>query len=164
MNTTHHTTGTAVRAGALTVALAGLLFGAPAIASAGPGSTPTPHRPTTHCVGLPDTPKADPASPPVLTWSNSACTDASGNHPIKLAVSGTNFTSGGMVHLEAFVDGIGAPSWTNDYPAPGGVIFDDVFQNAYTDSSDYAVNGYVVAVDVATGRQTNRLPVLVKTF
>jgi hypothetical protein len=156
---TNHTTRTAVRASALTVVLAGLLLGAPATAFADTThpTNPAPPQPCKSCR----------PNVPTLTGSDSEYGDASGNHPVRLTVSGWHFTPKGMVHLEAFVNGVGAPFSAADSAADNaGVVDGDMVGNVDTDpTTDPALaapNGYVVATDVATGQQTNRLPVKVK--
>jgi hypothetical protein len=156
---TKHTTRTAVHASALTVTLTGLLFGAPAIAFADP-STTTPAPPPPPASSRINQPcLACTAVNPALTGSNSGASDASGNHPIPLLVSGKNFTPNGSVHMEVWVNGEAAAVCTADAPAdPAGVIDSD---RTNCSTGDVAANGYALATDVATGQQTNRLPVKV---
>jgi hypothetical protein len=174
---TNHTTRTAVRASALATVVAGLLLGAPAIAFGSPNDTitaPTPGNARSVAGMLGTTPAPTPsvhdrvnepclacvAVNPTLTGSDSGDSEASGNHPVILTVSGRNFTPGGTVHFGVWVDGHPASCVASDAPAdPQGVIDGDR-TGCHTDALA-ATNGYVIAPDLATGKQTTRLSVMV---
>jgi hypothetical protein len=167
-----NTTRTAMRASALTATLAALLFGAPATAFA---DTPTPAPPppgagtsvATTQLGAPAPPppaaagrKPCFACNPELTGTNSGASDASGNHPIRLDVSGRNFTPNNMVQLDVWVDGHHASCGGPPLPADGSGVIDSDSTGCHTDALA-APNGYVQATDVFTGKQTPRLSVMV---
>ena len=149
MNTTH-TTRTAVRAGALTVVLTGLVLGAPAIASASPASCVNP-RVCLH----PDVPRAEISFPPTLTGSNSGSFTSP---PSNLLINGANFTPGGPVHLEVRPAGGGAPLCVDDETASqsGAIVAVPGCKTGPRHS-----NAYAVATDKTTGKQTNQLSVIV---
>ena len=61
-----------------------------------------------------------------------------------------------MVHFDVFVDGHAAPC----APADGAGVTDGDRTGCHT-AALAADNGYVVATDLASGQQTNQLPVMV---
>jgi hypothetical protein len=67
---------------------------------------------------------------------------------------------GGMVHFDVFVDGHAAPCAPSDAPADGAGVIDGDRTGCHT-AALAADNGYVVATDLASGQQTNQLPVMV---
>jgi hypothetical protein len=154
-----NTTRTSVRASALTIALTALLIGAPAVAFADP-SMPNP---LPGNAAHPQTCQWCPKAPaPILLGSNSGY----GVHPEPLRVGGEHFTDGGMIHFDVFVAAApGAAVWTGTETADSGGVVDGAVANGVnTADPGHAVNGYVVATDLATGQQSNRLPVLVVAF
>ena len=69
-----------------------------------------------------------------------------------------------MVHFGVFLftDGheVSCSSTSPGYPADGNGVIDSDSTGCHTDALGYT-NGYIQATDLKTGKQTNRLPVMV---
>jgi hypothetical protein len=180
---TKHTIRSAMRTGALTVVLTGLLLGAPATAFADT-SNPAPTPPTLHNntviaehptipapgvnQGLRTPPQithvpADPTVDPKLTGSTSGQT-LPPTPPIPLLIYGAGFTPNGAVSVEVrdISNGnlLGAPYTTIAAPGTyGGSI--QLTTHLLTTTLLGGNNAFAVATDVTTGKQTEKQGVMI---
>ncbi len=180
---TNHTIRSAMRTGALTVVLTGLLLGAPATAFADT-SIPAPTPPTLHnntvIAEHPTSPApgvsqslrtppqivqipADPVVDPKLTGGTSGQSMPPAG-PIPLLIYGAGFTPNGVVNVEVRDSSngnlLGGPYTTTAAPGTyGGSI--QVTTNLLTTTLLLGNNAFAVATDVATGKQTQKQWVMV---
>jgi hypothetical protein len=182
MNANDTTRRNGLRAGALTVLLATLALGAPAVALAGPNgvTAPTPGNATDPIVtradgtGGPMAPTATDSTRPCLACTAAADPAAAQPGPMptvlvpeltdtnshtagdpNLQIWGDQFTRGGKVLITVHSPEI---DWHGTVVASGDGK-GSVYVSIGSVTADGPVNGYAFATDLATGRVTSRLPV-----